>query len=241
MQALREERIASLEVIRSSEDPIGFLARKLRVAKKGPAVIEIAIPCRQKDGEEYRIVVSAIAHAFVDIFPSRERQVANERLQRLQAIQSDLHETLRRERSELESLAEALGVELSDDASGAAVSPVLMKRSEKLLDALASEIARIEVAMIVDGDYEREKRTQDLKQFNDEYDRQMDRLVQALESQRMQDRRSKRFMVIDLKQRDVESLQERLDVVADQVFQAKIDLESPTRIELLSNGTLTEL
>ena len=241
LQALRTDKVKSLQVIQDCEDPARFLRKKLEVTIRTPDVIELAIPCKQKEGEEYRIIVSAIADAFVVATNRQERQLAADRLKKLKAVRDDLTERLQRVSADLETLADTLGVTLSADTQSAEVNPLLVRRSERMLDALAGEIARIKVAMIVDGNYERESRTETLKQLNEEYDRQTHELVQVLESPESQNPRPRRSFLVDLKKRELGRLQKHVELVTDQIFQTEVDLEMLPRFELISSGTLTEL
>ncbi len=238
---LRRPDSAHIPFVEQCEDPIGLLASKLRVIIKPPGIIELTVQCREEESAAYQVIVNAVINTFMDEVITGEHTRQADRLATLKSISSELTDRISRQWSDLQQLADAVGVEPFADTEVAAATPSTANMSQKITEALAEEIARLEVAMIVDGNYERDNRQQTLKRLSEEYQKQTRQLREELESIPRSGLRPRRSMAVDMKKREIDRLQQQLDRVDASIFDAEIALESPARVQVVSTATVSRL
>ncbi len=106
--ALRDAELADLSTLHEEPDPVGWLARNVRVNFPGDAEI-MHVSLRGDDPAEAAALVNAVIDAYLTEIVDVEQGRRRERLNDLEQIHSEKESELRTKRSQLKQLAEQLG------------------------------------------------------------------------------------------------------------------------------------
>lgn len=233
---LRRDDVKRLKMMREYRDPESWLSDAIEIRQPSPGMLHVVLKCQGMGGKECATLVNAVTDVFLTVVEQKSHAELVEKKKTLQKIHAQLLDEAERERTALETLAQQLGASPPSQSPAVALHPALVRKSVKMIDALAEEIARTRVALLVDQEYERENRAETLQRLEAEYDRQIEEMEQLL-ADRVNQAQPRRFVTLDLKKRDIERLDRELDRVAQLVFQAELALESRGRIQLISPAT----
>ncbi|MBY0522438.1 MAG: polysaccharide biosynthesis tyrosine autokinase [Gemmataceae bacterium] len=145
--ALREPKVADLQMVRTRPDAAEWLAKELKVdSTLGPEVLRISLSGDQPG--DVAAIVNAIADAYLREIVNKERNGQQTRVDRLKEIYGQYDENLRTRRQTLRKLAEAAG---SGDQSTLAVKQRYaleqLALSQRELMELQSQLRRLQVEL----------------------------------------------------------------------------------------------
>jgi polysaccharide biosynthesis transport protein len=106
--ALRDAKIANLDLVKREEDPIRFLAKSLQVEAPGNAEI-LRVSMTTQDMNSGAAIVRAVVDAYQSEVVNKERDARNKRLGELERLYTEQETEWRSKRTELKKLAEQLG------------------------------------------------------------------------------------------------------------------------------------
>jgi len=134
--ALRQPEIAKLTIAQSQDDPVRWLAGKLRVDFPGNAeIMRISLTDTQTD--EVGVLVGAVVEAYMTEVVKSDQALKKNRLKELEKLCDEKEEELRNKRTKLKQLAEQLGT---------GDSTLLLVKQQILLQEYAearSEVSRL--------------------------------------------------------------------------------------------------
>ncbi|QEL15545.1 tyrosine-protein kinase domain-containing protein [Limnoglobus roseus] len=106
--ALRNPEVNKTELISQQADPVDWLAKELMVDyPSGDEIVRISLVTMQTDDGVK--IVDAVKTAYLDEFVNKSAKARRQRLDRLQALQTTAHESLKRKQATVRKLAEAVG------------------------------------------------------------------------------------------------------------------------------------
>jgi succinoglycan biosynthesis transport protein ExoP len=146
--ALRDAKVANLDLVKREEDPVRFLAKSLQVEAPGNAEI-LRVGMTTQDMNSGAAIVRAVVDAYQSEVVNKERDARNKRLGELERLYTEQETELRSKRTELKKLAEQLGSGDKGALSHREQSALqLYDESRMELNRLRGERRRIQYALV---------------------------------------------------------------------------------------------
>jgi capsular exopolysaccharide synthesis family protein len=146
--ALRDPKIANLELLKREEDPIRWLSKSLQVDAPGNAEI-IRVGLTTPDRNSGAAIVQAVVGAYQTEVVNKELDRRAKRLAELERVYTEQETELRKKRTDLKSLIETLGT--SDKGALSIKEQFALQQysqSRTDLNQLRRELKRIHYALI---------------------------------------------------------------------------------------------
>ena len=143
MAALRKQNIADLEIVKQENNPLAWLADKLRASYvNNSEIMRVSITSKKvKEAEEAKELVNAVVSAYIDEVVHKQAQTRREMSAQLAQIYTRKENELRSKRASLIDLAEQLSA--SDSTAVRTQSTVNIRE----LSALRSVLLRMQTGL----------------------------------------------------------------------------------------------
>ncbi len=146
--ALRNLNVASIAEPQFHENSMLWLQENVRVSYPGDGEI-MQVACSSKDGRSAVKIVNAVVDAFMDEVVGHERNEKLKRLESLERVHGEAEDKVRSKRSELKTMASALGT--GDSESLTVVQQSALNQFGHMQEKLSAVQFQL---MQIDGDYQ---------------------------------------------------------------------------------------
>jgi beta-lactamase regulating signal transducer with metallopeptidase domain len=227
--AVRDPEIAALPLLKSAEDPVGFLAQRLEVGfYPGSEILYVRMGCsRGNEADQVIKIVNAVAKAYEDevVFTDQQRRLGASDL--LAKSYEKLQKEIRVKTEDYQDMSR--GADLAESGAGQVAQQLDIRRLERVEE----ELMRLENDFV---ELQTSGKTGNTK-FFEERIAQLSKRQEELERRIIE--RSKPSVEISERRRELERLQHIADDMSTRLGLMEIEANAPNRIEKLQNAVPT--
>lgn len=217
-QALKDEKVASLSVVRKQNDPLTWLHDNLRVSFDS-SLEYMRVELDGEDADEHRVLLCALAKTYLQDIEERDRGAQRARLSKLEEVHRGYKSETEKNHHRLDTIASALGTK-----DGATLAVLDSLHRDELRTAMRDLQVLQEQLALLPADSPEAKTVHT----------RLEVAKTRLESVRNQISRSNNYRTeLESIQRETQSVERLAEKIVDEIEKIKINLGAPPRVAIV--------